>query len=266
MTRINGLVLRSSLCAAAFGATLAVGSSAMAHSIEPEQRLECGQGIYSDDGRSYFGLQNDGNLILSRGGRSMWTSNTRGLNIRYGLMQGDGNFVLFDHHNRARWSTGTFGHPGAYLNLLDDGNVFLYGARETLWSSYTEQANVSCGDVITLRPGGMLYPGHHLYTGDRGYSLGLLNEGGLCLHGRGGRSLWSTGAFNRPIQYATMLNDGNFVVIDRFGQDVWSTGTAGYPDAYLEVGCNGNAAIYNPGRPIWSLNRGSWMNGWNRGW
>jgi hypothetical protein len=52
----------------------------------------------------------------------------------FAVMQGDGNFVLYD--GPAAWATNTW-YPGgtAYLNLQDDGNMVVYDAYDNvLWS------------------------------------------------------------------------------------------------------------------------------------
>ena len=56
----------------------------------------------------------------------------------YALMQGDGNFVFnyYGPGSAAAWSSSTYGNPGAYLNLQDDGNLVIYTPSDTpIWSS-----------------------------------------------------------------------------------------------------------------------------------
>lgn len=54
-------------------------------------------------------------------------------------MQGDGNFVLRDANGNIQFATGTAGHPGALLQVGDDGVVrVLMGSTngfQTLWAS-----------------------------------------------------------------------------------------------------------------------------------
>jgi len=40
-------------------------------------------------------------------------------------MQGDGNLVIYGYYN-AIWASGTWGNPGAYLDMQDDGNLVIY--------------------------------------------------------------------------------------------------------------------------------------------
>jgi hypothetical protein len=59
-------------------------------------------------------------------------------------MQQDGNFVLYDRHvnhggglGTPVWSTNTWGNPGAYLGMQNDGNLVVYLGPTPLWASNT---------------------------------------------------------------------------------------------------------------------------------
>jgi hypothetical protein len=55
-------------------------------------------------------------------------------------MQSDGNFVCYDQSGHAFWATRTWGHPGSYIVLQDDGNLCLYSPNNSLlWQSGTNQ-------------------------------------------------------------------------------------------------------------------------------
>ncbi len=57
----------------------------------------------------------------------------------YCEMQDDGNFVMYDEDWRPCFSTGSNGHPGAFLRLQNDGNLVIYSADlKVLWTSHTE--------------------------------------------------------------------------------------------------------------------------------
>ena len=64
----------------------------------------------------------------------------RGVRAARAVMQGDGNFVVYDIEDGAWvpvWSTHTDGNPGAYLNVQDDGNMVIYSASNAvLWSLF----------------------------------------------------------------------------------------------------------------------------------
>jgi hypothetical protein len=64
----------------------------------------------------------------------------RGQRAARAIMQGDGNFVVYDVEDGVAvpvWSTNTAGNPGAYLNVQDDGNMVIYSATHAvLWSLF----------------------------------------------------------------------------------------------------------------------------------
>ncbi|HZI13818.1 MAG TPA: M57 family metalloprotease [Myxococcus sp.] len=101
--------------------------------------LRPGQGISSCDGRFWFTLQTDGNLVLYKNGAvPIWNTYTDG-QPAYGVyMQGDGNFVLYTGLTRPLWHTYTDGHHGAYFHVQNDGNLVVYNtAGFPVWNSGT---------------------------------------------------------------------------------------------------------------------------------
>jgi parallel beta-helix repeat protein len=102
------------------------------------QGLYPGQSLYSCDGRFHLILQNDGNLVLYQGGTPLWASGTTGSSSAVAIMQGDGNFVIYNAAGTALWSSGTPNHSGAYLAVQNDGNVVIYSSVGIpLWSTNT---------------------------------------------------------------------------------------------------------------------------------
>ncbi|MFT3775282.1 MAG: hypothetical protein QM820_58790 [Minicystis sp.] len=116
----------------------------MTDRLNPQDEIPIGGELVSADGHSVLAMQADGNLVLyyqhDDGRReARWaTGSTFGLAVSQCVMQGDGNFVLYGHPaSRALWSTGTWGHPGAFLIVQDDGNVVLYDGDKPLWATGT---------------------------------------------------------------------------------------------------------------------------------
>lgn len=72
-------------------------------------------------------LQTDGNLVQYVGGRPRFATMT---NAAFGVMQTDGNFVLYEYVEGGVaspvFSTGSAGHPGSRLVLQTDGNLVVY--------------------------------------------------------------------------------------------------------------------------------------------
>ncbi len=101
--------------------------------------LSPGQGISSCDGRFWFTLQTDGNLVLYQNGvGALWHTYTFGQPTYGAYMQGDGNFVLYTGLPRALWYTSTAGQNGAHLAVQNDGNVVIYNtAGAPVWYTGT---------------------------------------------------------------------------------------------------------------------------------
>ena len=66
----------------------------------------------------------------------VWESGTSGKGAKL-IMQGDGNFVIYDDDDESVWASGTFGHERALLSVEDDGRLVIYSAdlSQTLWDS-----------------------------------------------------------------------------------------------------------------------------------
>ncbi|WP_175778426.1 protease pro-enzyme activation domain-containing protein [Burkholderia anthina] len=95
-----------------------------------------GQSFTSGNGANALVMQTDGNLVLRRQGVAEWSSGTFGHPGAYAAMQGDGNLVVYGPTNVALWSTRTNGNPGAATYVQDDGNVVIY-TQLARWSTNT---------------------------------------------------------------------------------------------------------------------------------
>jgi len=108
--------------------------------MEPGQGLKAGESYKSCDGRYELAMQTDGNLVWYGPHGALWATMTNGKGGYVAVMQGDGNFVEYDHESGAMWASGTDGHAGAHLSLQDDGNLVVYGpGGKPLWASNTVQ-------------------------------------------------------------------------------------------------------------------------------
>jgi hypothetical protein len=83
----------------------------------------------------------DGNLVLYKGTRPLWSTGTNGYNYGYSSMQTDGNLVVRESGAEfpflTLWASHTDGHPGAFLAVQDDGNLVIYQGSAPLWASGT---------------------------------------------------------------------------------------------------------------------------------
>lgn len=104
-----------------------------------------GQKMVSPDGSVSAVMQSDGNFVVYAPGKctgpgaSCWASNTAWAGNRtYAVMQGDGNFVLMRTTSTGTLqvvcATGTWGHPGAKIELVNTGALTISGAG-AWWST-----------------------------------------------------------------------------------------------------------------------------------
>ncbi len=86
-------------------------------------------------------MQADGNLVLYFAGadRALWSSGTYGRPGAYAIMQPDGNLVVYDQTRKPLWSSATNGSGSSILKLQNDGNLVIYqsGATNATWASDT---------------------------------------------------------------------------------------------------------------------------------
>lgn len=97
--------------------------------------LHHNQSVSSDTARLV--MQSDGNLVIyDEFNRARWASNTvgRGWTARF---QTDGNLVVYTRSNRPVWASNTAGRPGSRLVIQDDGNVVIYDGSRAVWASGT---------------------------------------------------------------------------------------------------------------------------------
>lgn len=102
------------------------------------ESLGVDQQLSSPNGKYVLTMQGDGNLVLSEGGTTVWSSGTTGSGAVKADMQSDGNFVLYKATGEAAWDANTDDHPGATLKLQDDRNLVVYAPNgDALWSTDT---------------------------------------------------------------------------------------------------------------------------------
>lgn len=68
-------------------------------------------------------LQTDGNLVVYKGGKAVWATNTNtGARL---INQRDGNLVLYKADGGVAWASNTYGQGPSTLRIQNDGNVVL---------------------------------------------------------------------------------------------------------------------------------------------
>jgi ribosomal protein L24E len=113
--------------------------------------LRSGDAVRSADSKTLLVQQSNGNLVVIRDGRTVWTTGV----VRAGattVMQSDGNLVTYQG-GVARWSSKTNGKGATRLVVQNDGNVVLYtSANRAVWATNTvrpaPQPPAASGSVV----------------------------------------------------------------------------------------------------------------------
>ncbi len=88
-------------------------------------QLVPGQFLKSPNGQYRLILQHDGNLVYYHHSTAIWHSGTHGQPIAKCVMQANGDLVLLNSSGQVKWSSGTNGQVGSWLNV-QDGRVVIY--------------------------------------------------------------------------------------------------------------------------------------------
>jgi hypothetical protein len=95
---------------------LAASQSFFCSDILPSGKcLSQGESIVSTNGANTLVLQGDGNFVLYCPGGYRWASFV--FSGFQACMLTNGNLVIYNNTNSTVWSTGTSGHPGAFLKM-----------------------------------------------------------------------------------------------------------------------------------------------------
>ncbi|GJF30243.1 hypothetical protein KNE206_29430 [Kitasatospora sp. NE20-6] len=91
-------------------------------------------------GTAKLAMQADGNLLLSKAGKTVWASNTAGNPNAFARMQADGNLVVYSADgSKALWNANTWGKPNSYAMVLERGVLVIYNAAgQGQWTSGTQ--------------------------------------------------------------------------------------------------------------------------------
>ena len=113
----------------------------MAYQLAPGERIRRQtQGLQSINGQYKLALQPNGNLDVRDSSNSViWQTNTAsndpGRRAEWAIMQGNGNFELRSIQNEVVWQTHSSGHHGAWLRLMNDGNLEISVGDDCAWWS-----------------------------------------------------------------------------------------------------------------------------------
>jgi hypothetical protein len=118
------------------GGSAAVYQYPIPTTLTPGESLAGGQSLYSPSLQFQLILQGDSNLCLYSAGNALWCSQTHGQGIYQAIMQSDGNFCMYETQGQfLPICSGTAGHPGARLTVLDSGHAQVIDTSgAVLWS------------------------------------------------------------------------------------------------------------------------------------
>jgi hypothetical protein len=229
------------------------------------------KGAYSPNMRYQLALLSDGNLNLYsslNGDRKViWSTNTANRQVKYGLFQDDGNFVLYDINDKAVWASGTDGR-GAYLSIQNDGNVVIYNDNNVaVWATNTpepatarvEAPPAAANPRTVHRAFGRnitFVRGSSLDSKDGRFQLAFQDDGNMVLYRLvGGRkAIWASNTNGRAVKNFKFQEDGNLVIYDYNDKPIWASNTDGRGD-YMLLQNDGNLVIYDSrNKPIWATN------------
>nr|WSY51001.1 hypothetical protein OG999_13370 [Streptomyces sp. NBC_00886] len=98
--------------------------------------LNSGQSLNAKKAR--LRMQSDGNFVLyDENNKARWATMTFGSNY-HAVFQADGNLVVYTSGNHPVWASQTAGHNGAVLRLQGDGNMVIYTGSTPIWASNTQ--------------------------------------------------------------------------------------------------------------------------------
>jgi hypothetical protein len=204
--------------------------------------LSASQSIGSPSGSYRLVMQTDGNLVeYNSHGIPLWAAATNP-NGSVAVMRSDGNFVVDGASGNALWSSGTSGNPGAYLSLLDTGQLSVVSpSGAPLWAGPGE-----------LVPSASLTAGQSLSSPSGSYHLVMQGDGNFVEYNSSGTPVWAA-ATNPNGSVAVMQGDGNLVVYGASGNALWSSGTSDNPGAYLSLLDTGQLSVVSSsGAPLWA--------------
>jgi serine/threonine protein kinase len=241
----------------------------------PGALLDPGRSILSRNGRFGLAMQPDGNLLtyVVSGHVPTWESSTQGSRGAYADMQSDGDFVVYPkgasppapgHTTTALWSSGSTGHPGATLRLLNDGNLVVSGDRSniTLWTTGAVPGSLGS----ELLPGMELHPDQYLQSPNGRYRLVNESKQGvlrLFMVGRTGCTLWQEPNHGTAVSYAEMQQNGNLAMLhNRTNAVEWQTNVGTHPGASLVLESSGVLLLSSAnGVTLWQVSSPVTPNG-----
>ncbi|UPG92747.1 hypothetical protein [Luteibacter aegosomatissinici] len=103
--------------------------------LGPNGVINPGKPLYSCSQLVHVSLDPSGDLTVYRGTTALYSSGTGGQPVVTTVMQGDGNLVEYAKDGTPRWASNTAGHPGAWLDLRNDGKAWIVYQGKVIWTA-----------------------------------------------------------------------------------------------------------------------------------
>lgn len=137
------------------GSDIPTTTSAEQDRLVGGQQLYAGQFIRARGAACRLELRPDGDLIAYADSLPYWSAGSNWVGTGgFAVMQGDGNFVVYDAEGGAVWSTRTGGNPGARLAIQSDCNVVVRApGGDPIWASGRPDTRTANFTDDPIRPG-----------------------------------------------------------------------------------------------------------------
>lgn len=235
--------------------TIATSAIATASVVAPGQTIPVGQTVSSANGQYVGVMQGDGNFVVYRSADQfpLWSTSTSAPGS-VAHMQTDGNFVVYSPGGQALWHSRTAGKQGAYFTVSNSGQAVVL-STDAVWSSKTSDKSVNRPGAPILFGAASRIPmdGRSFYQNNGQYRLAFQTDGNFVLF-KDGRPIFKTDTHNKGVNEAVISQsrifmmrgtDGASYVSDYDGN---SQSWAGL--GYLAFQTDGNLVMYTP-RFLW---------------
>ncbi|MGW8504298.1 hypothetical protein [Streptomyces sp. CLCI03] len=227
--------------------------------LDTGKRLEPGQSLVSSRKTTALVMQADGNLVLyvqdpsGTGTRHpLWNSGTYGNPGAYALMQEDGNFVVYKKDGGpdkggALWATKTWGTAQAKARLEADGEFTVWG-NEGAWVKWSSMTHEESPMLCTPGPGA---PYRDWLGGSFAQSasvyLVLQEDRNLVMYRkRDGAAIWNSASYGSDKPVVLQVEASGDVGLRQYYTHAWAwhTGTENNRGAYALLQDDGNFVVY----------------------
>jgi hypothetical protein len=215
--------------------------------------LNPGGQLTSPGGAYFLAMQTDGNLVIYTAAmHALWSTGTYGHPGAFLVNQGDGNLVVYTSAWQPLWFSGHFTAAATTLNMQGDGNLVQYSPAGAIWNSGTYVAPPPppiTGNILTA--GQIIHATQQLTSPDVKSFFVMEPDGNAVVYSNG-VATWNSRTNGRG-SILVMQSDGNAVIYTATNVAAFSTNTYGNPGALMVMQADGNLVIYTAaGVPAWS--------------